>query len=364
MRVDRRHGLAVAGLCLLIAVGPAAAQRDAPRPTASEPPATPPTDHGHSSLLPWLFGAAAVGAVAVASKSRSSAPPSDATPTRAQLLAYGPDVVEVQPEGVFAVYGLIRDRWPVALSYRSDPASATWLTVSAGGKTWTQGLESGRHSVQLAYAGGGAAKEAIAALFSVASARRTVGGQGEASKIEVFGLGAGPRALGPSAADKLSLDAAPGPARLAFARFDMGGLGGGQGGGEGAAQLIRADTPLQPGSLAISGLSFTPSARKLGEDFASFAYRTSSPFNHLDMAILRYDSATANGRTLIRVASVANWGLKAALPGTIGPRVWDGMALPSHQPSYGQHRLQVRGWETAGDESWVAAISPNAVAVP
>ena len=265
-------------------------------------------------------------------------------------------MVEVQPEGVFAVYGLVRDGWPVALSYNSDPASATWLTVSAGGKTWTQGLESGRHSVQLAYSGGGAAKEAIAALFAVASAQRTVGGEGSPSKIEVLALGAGPRALGPLGAAPVSLKTDPGPARLTLAGLDQGG--------DRPGRLIRVDTPLQAGTLAISSLSFTPSARKLGEDFARFAYRTSSPFNHLDMAILRYDAETTNGRTLVRVASVADWGLKAALPGTIGPRVWDGMAAASHQPSYGQHRLQVRGWETAGDESWVAAISPNAVAVP
>jgi hypothetical protein len=89
-----------------------------------------------------------------------------------------------------------------------------------------------------------------------------------------------------------------------------------------------------------------------------------APFSRLDMEILRYETASVDGRPLIRVAQVAQWGLNAPLPGPFGPRVWDGLDLATHQPSHGLHRLQVRGWQTAADESWVAAISPTGVAVP
>jgi hypothetical protein len=43
--------------------------------------------------------------------------------------------------------------------------------------------------------------------------------------------------------------------------------------------------------------------------------------------------------------------------------MWDGQVAASGQPSHGVHRLQVRGWETDEDESWVAATSTDQVVV-
>ena len=341
MRLKLARGIAAAGLCGLLAVGPAApvsAQptdttpysvysppkkpppSDAPSsdgPSTKPPPYKPPSEtshggdhHSHNDLLPWLIGGAVLlGGAAAASSSNNHKdapsqrpPPTSGVPTRAQLLAYGPDVVEVQPQGVFAAYGLVRSGAPIdGLGYDSDPGSATWLSVTVGGETWTQGLPSGRHSVLVPFAGGGAARS-TPALITVQSQTRVMSGPSQPSRIDVVGLGVGGGALGPHVDARLGRNDAGRSARLEFARFD--GL---------RPELIRVDSRVQDGAVAINGLIFALSGRQVGGDYARFAYQMFAPFSRLDMEILRYDTTTVDGRPLlIRVASVAQWGLKDA----------------------------------------------------
>jgi hypothetical protein len=61
---------------------------------------------------------------------------------------------------------------------------------------------------------------------------------------------------------------------------------------------------------------------------------------------------------------VARFGEQLLRPGPYGPRMWGGLDDASRRPSRGPHRLQVRGWEVAGDESWVTALSTDEVVGP
>lgn len=331
--VKRSRGIAVAGLCVLAAampMGPIAAQppdsgrySDVYVPPKKDP--TPPPSHEPTHARPHGTGGDTVAGVAVGlgiacllfcgRHSHAAGPgdpkSDDAPPDRQDLLNNGPHVSDTQPLGMFAVYGLVRNNWPIVVDYDSDPQSATWLTVTVGDKTWTQGLESGRHFVKLEYRGGGADK-AAPALFTIESAVRGTR-PSQPSRIDIVGVGCGPRAVG---------------------------------------------------SVAINNVQFAPSARQLGGDFARFGYQASSPFNRVDMEILRYSLEKRGDRSVVTVTNVAQFGERAVRPGAYGPRMWTGQDLASGQTSHGLHRLQVRGWEIDGDESWVSAISPTGVEVP
>jgi hypothetical protein len=333
MRADRHRGTAVAALCLVLALAPAVPGAAQPpyrssSHTSDAPPVPPPPPsrdaeghpqrHHQPDTGSVVAGAAIAGVVAClifcgrhTDKPRARADDTDDAPDRRDLLQNGPHVSDTQPLGVYAVYGFVRDGWPIVVDYDSDPESATWLTITVGDKSWTQGLESGRHFVKLQYRGGGA-RESTPALFTLESAVRGTR-PSQPSPLIILGLGCGPRAVG---------------------------------------------------SVAINDLRFAVSGRQVGGDFARFGYRTSSPFSRVAMEILRYGRETRDGRPVLTVATVAEYGLGAVPPGTFGPRVWDGRELRSGQPSHGPHRLQVRGWEVDGDESWVSAISPDAVTGP
>jgi hypothetical protein len=213
---------------------------------------------------------------------------------------------------MFPIYGFIRNGWPIVIDYASDPTSVTTLSVSVGGQTWTTPLESGRHLVKVIY-DGGAAPDSAVALIAVQAAAPSDGGTGDPRRVEVNGIGAGPRAVG---------------------------------------------------SVAIEDLNFAVSGQQIGGDYARFGYRTSSEFNKVTMEILRYGLGKRDGRRLITVDTIAQYRVGSLPPGTFGPRMWDGREQTSAQASHGVHRLQVRGWEVDGDESWVSAISDQAVRTP
>jgi hypothetical protein len=323
MRVSFRRGIAVTGLCALMAVapfGPTAAQPTYRSSSTAEtpPPPPPPPPKKKSSHFPWWIVAVGVGAAALETSRHDrpaaktpQGPPDDSVPTRAELLRDGPQVVEEQPFGAYAVYGFVRNGWPIVIDYDSDPQSAVWITITVDGKTWTERLEGGQHYVRIPYRGG-SARNSAPALFVVQSA---VSGTDpvQPSRLDIVGIGSGPRAVG---------------------------------------------------SVAIHDLTFVHSARKVGGDFAHFAFHASSPFNLVNMDILRYQRGEKNGRPSINVSAVAEYRVSPQPIGDFGPRMWDGLDPRSRQASRGPHRLQVRGWEVEGDESWVSALSGQDVLVP
>jgi hypothetical protein len=234
-------------------------------------------------------------------------------PSRRDLLENGPQAPMVLPEGAFPVYGFIHDGWPIVADYRSQADSVTWLTVSVPGRpVWSRRLPSGEHQVKVIYEDGDAPRSVVA-LIALESRSATGGDDGVPTPIEVFGLGAGPRAVG---------------------------------------------------SVAINSVSLAPSGRQLGGDFARFGYVAASDFNAIDMEILRFAADSRNGRRVITATTVAQYRVGAVRRGAFGPRMWDGREQKSQRASEGRHRLQVRGWEVEGDESWVTALSPTDLLAP
>ncbi len=324
MDASGRRWMGVAALCATFAAAPvlAAAQptdpptysRYPPSPPSREGPSDsewrPPKHHDESSAAAGI--AIGLGLLCRTACGERGKPHPQGEPTRQDLLENGPHVAEIRPYGHFAVYGFVRNYWPVVIDYDSNPDSVTWLTVTVGGREWVRRLESGRQFVKFTYEGG-QAPESAGALFVVHSETRSASGPGRPLPVDVTGFGCGPRAVG---------------------------------------------------SVAINNLRFAASGRQLGGDFARFGYRTTSAFNKVRMEILRYSLDTRGDRPLITVSTVAQYGAGPLAPGDFGPRMWDGRDLKSHRPSRGTHRLQVRGWELDGDESWVSAISPDDVQGP
>jgi hypothetical protein len=277
---------------------------DSPRPHRS-----------NGSRIPWWE--VVVAACAVTDCLRAGTPAAGtqaaSAPTSRDLLQNGPQTPKVLPEGTFPIYGFIRNGWPMVADYKSQTDSITWLTVSVpGAPVWSQRLPSGEHLVKVIYTDGDAPRSAVA-LIALQSRAETTGDEVIPLPIEVFGLGAGPRAVG---------------------------------------------------SVAINGVNFALSARQLGGDFARFGYIAESDFNAVDMEILRFAPERHDGRRVITATTVAQYRTGAVRRGPFGPRMWDGREQKSQRASTGRHRLQVRGWEVEGDESWVTALSPSDVLVP
>jgi len=289
--------------------GRTAPPRDQP---SSDAPWTPPVRRGDdgggigSALIIGIIGGAAL--CAAFCKSDTKKP--DAM--RSQLLRDGPQLPAEHALGVLTAYGFVRNNWPVVLDYETTPGADTTLTITVGDDDWSVPLPGGRQQVKLRYEGG-AASRSTPALFVLRSSVWRPDGREEPQEIELLGLGCGPRAVG---------------------------------------------------SVAINTLSFQPSARQLGGDYARFGYAATSPFNRVGMEILRYSGRREGRTTVITVTPVTTFQERSRPPGAYGPRVWDGVDQASRRGSSGLHRLRVRGWETDGDESWVAAISQDVVQVP
>jgi hypothetical protein len=313
----RQLSAAMAGLLAVALPLEAAAQyrRGDPPPTSSEPqspPWTPPVRRGEdggglgTALIIGLIGGAALCAAYCKRDTRK------ADALRGQLLRDGPQIPDTRPLGLFAAYGFVRNGWPIVLDYETAEGADTTLTVTVGERDWTVPLPGGRQLVKLRYEGEAAAR-ATPALFVLRSSLWRPDGTEVPQEIAVVGLGGGPRAVG---------------------------------------------------SVAINGLRFQPSARQVGGDYARFGYAASSAFNRVGMEILRYEGLREGRAAVIRVTPVTTYQERSRPPGTYGPRVWDGVDQASRRGSTGLHRLRVRGWETDGDESWVAAISRDVVQVP
>jgi hypothetical protein len=328
MRVNLIRGIVVAGLSAAIAAAPLshAAETTYSRlpPPSTAPPPPSHDGYGHRQRQHGLSSgeAVALGAGALligcaifcnrhADKPKQRPDDADDEPDRQDLLQNGPHVSDSQPFGVYAVYGFVRNGWPMVIEYDSDPDSAVWITITVDGKPWTEGLEGGHHYVNLPYRGG-SARKTTPALFVIQSAVRGTNPV-QPSRLEIVGVGCGPRAVG---------------------------------------------------SVAIHDLSFAPSARRPGGDFARFGFRASSPFNVVNTEILRYERGDKDGHRSINVSTVTEQKFGPQPIGVFGPQVWDGLDPRSRQPSHGPHRLQVRGWEVDGDESWVSALSTQDVLGP
>jgi hypothetical protein len=283
-----------------------------PRDTSSSDGWTPPVRRGDdggglgTALIIGIIG----GAALCAAYCKKGAKKPDAM--REELLRDGPQVPDEFALGTVSAYGFVRNNWPVVLDYETAPGADTTLTITVGDRDWSVALPGGRQQVKLRYEGG-AAQRSTPALFVLRSSVWRADGTEVPQDISLIGLGCGPRAVG---------------------------------------------------SVAINNLSFQPSGRAVGGDYARFGFAATSAFNRVGMEILRYQGRREGRTTVISVTPVTTFQERSRPPGAYGPRVWDGVDQASRRSSSGLHRLRVRGWETDGDESWVAAISRDVVEVP
>ncbi len=123
--------------------------------------------------------------------------------------------------------------------------------------------------------------------------------------------------------------------------------------------------PKAVGSVAIDQVEFTPAAiRRRAGEVASYRFFARSDFNRLSVDVLQVKpSPGALGLSPVRRFDFEGGVNRGTWFGRAQPRTWDG-ADRNAQTSPGPHLLQVRAWASASDEGdWVTAWSGQAVRV-
>jgi hypothetical protein len=286
-------------------LGPLASTVEAPPPTDSDGP-TPSSDGKRRSSDGGGAGAAIAGAVAAAVGVAAFAHYTDP----AQMLRReGPMLPAKFSMSCLPVRGFVRGGWPLVVDYLSDGAGQPSLEIhlGTGGPAYVQALEGGRgrHLQHLALPPE-LGEEPRPALVLVKA--RGTGGPG---RMQLLGLGAGPRAVG---------------------------------------------------SVAIDQVDFGPPVlRRSARQSASYGFHSRSDFNHLAVAMLRIASTGSE----IRVSLAREYRFDGGVSrdSRFGPHAWDGSDA-RNQTSPGAHLVQVRAWEAAGEAAdWVTAWSIRSVQV-
>lgn len=263
--------------------------------------------------LVWkILLAVVIGAFLVYLVKRTSFSP-DERPQDQALIEDGPQLPASYPDGSLSVRAFARDGWPVVVDFEPQPGTVTQLEVTIGGgndapkKTVVLDPDGsrGRQVVKVTMPDTGAARFPKPATYFISSL--------------------------PIAA--LDVDQ---PKTVETAPLRIYGIGGG---------------PRAVGSVAIEQLAFgrsTPGAR--------FSYVARSEFSKARSQVQKLQR---EGNT-IRIVPVFE---KRQSNLSIGEQsgAWPGTVTGSSAPSRGVHRLQVTGWFTTDDRSWVAAIAPDLV---
>jgi hypothetical protein len=261
----------------------------------------------------WKVGVAiAVAGVTGYLSTQTQFPSGDEPPRGQALLANGPELPDSYPDGSFSVRGFTRDGWPVVVDFAPQPGTVTQLEVtvatSQGSTKRTIVLDpDGSHGRQLVKvempAGGTPVATPATYLISsvpIASLDTDRPAAVRAAPLQVFGIGGGPRAVGSVAIEQ-----------LAFSRASVG---------------------------------------------ARFSYVAKSEFSQARAEVQQFR------RSGDRSEIVAIFDLRKSNL-SVGRQTgdWPGTASGSPAPSRGVHRLQVTGWFTTDDRSWVAALAPDLV---
>jgi hypothetical protein len=206
--------------------------------------------------------------------------------------------------------GFVSGGWPVVVDYVADGNSQPSIEIhtAAGGPAFVQPLESGagRHLLRfdLPQEVGASPRPALVLV----KARRGDGsGPG---RMQLLGLGAGPRAVG---------------------------------------------------SVAIDQVDFSPPAlRRSAHQQASYGFYSRSDFNRVVVEVMRVRNAP--GEIKVGLAREYRFDGGVSRGSRFGPRSWDGTNAKD-QASLGPHLLQVRAWVSEDEKSWVTAWSLNSVQV-
>jgi len=261
----------------------------------------------------WKVGVAiAVAGVTGYLSTQTQFASGDEAPRGQALLANGPELPDSYPDGSFSVRGFTRDNWPVVVDFAPQPGTVTQLEVTVA---TSQGVTKrtiildpdGSHGRQLVKvempAGGTPVATPATYLISslpIAAFDTDRPAAVRAAPLQVFGIGGGPRAVGSVAIEQ-----------LAFARASLG---------------------------------------------ARFSYVAKSEFSQVRAEVQQFRRAGAKSE-IVPIFDARKSNL------SVGRQSgdWPGTAAGSPAQSRGMHRLQVTGWFTTDDRSWVAALAPDLV---
>ena len=281
--------------------------------TCPDPCANPTTTEGNPSsgehgnggnqLLPWL---PIIGAIGVAVAADHLTGRKWVTPQ--ELDANGPRFPSQQKIGRFQVQGYAAPGWPFAVDIDTEPGTATWLEVRYEGSNEPQYLDltrpDGGRRITVVHLPGNSGSLGIA-RYSLHSALLRPGRDPLYRPFRIYGLGAGPNAVG-------SL------------------------------------------YLFVTAFGPTPAVSSQSVNWAVSARR---PFPLSRIEVLRVPGPGDDRFTRVTQADI-NLLASSEATGSLG-------ALPTHSKvGRGTYELQARAWRTgAGGGDWTGAFSPNYVLI-
>jgi hypothetical protein len=269
-------------------------------------------DKDHGLFWKILIAAIIVGILAyLLSRTRFSSGKNP--PAEQALLENGPELPLSFPDGSFAVRGFARDGWPIVVDFQPQPGTVTQLEVTVGsGKHAPKRRlildpdgSHGRQLVKVEMPPAGAAEPKPATYFissvPIAPLDSDQPVSARATQLQIYGIGGGPRAVGSVAIEQLG-----------FARENPG---------------------------------------------ARFGFFAKSQFSKARAQVQRL-SRTGDKTEIVPVFEARQSNL------SLGPHggTWPGNVSGTPTPSKGVHRLQITGWFTTDDRSWVAALAPDLIA--
>ncbi|MBI0359533.1 hypothetical protein [Burkholderia oklahomensis] len=237
------------------------------------------------------------------------------------LLADGPQFPQSWSTDQFEVKALVKGGWPLVIDFVPAPGSCTYVLVSIGEQVASPVVidsdgRQGRHLVRLDFPPGPperpwpARYRVVSVTPSCPSRSHAASGSSDRpSPLEVYGIGAGPRAVG---------------------------------------------------SISVTELHVRPSQPNGRTHQIDYSFATKSLFNRATVTFLKFDRSSGDGHihaTPIRSLSVPDL--------MQGPHQghWNGLD-DNKQLSLGIHRLQVRAWDNREDDaSWAGAISSDFVTI-
>ena len=252
-------------------------------------------------------------------------PASTPTPSEADelktLLTYGPQFPLSRPADQFEVAGLANAGWPVVLDFMPAPNSCTFLVVTIGGKAAAPAVID---------ADGHIGRHLFRADFELKPIDRPTPARYVVQSVT-------------PACPSGSL-----PANLASLRpspLEVYGIGAG---------------PSAVGSISVSDLHIGPPRPNLSVGQITWSFETKTVFNHATLSFLRFERFPRDG------GIVATPVRSFAAPSLIGRQHsgnWNGLDNNGHL-SPGIHRLEVRAWDNQeNDKSWAGGISNDFVTI-
>jgi len=264
------------------------------------------------------------GIVGPSTDDRAPAPTEPAEPDANEvktLLAAGPQLPLTRPADQFEAVGLFKGNWPLVIDFKPAPNSCTYVVVVVGGKATVPAVidpdgHIGRHLFWGNFSGM-SAERLWPARYRVQSETPACPSQHPAangadaapSPLEIYGIGAGPRAVG---------------------------------------------------SITVTDLHIGPPQPDLRKSPVTWSFKTEWVFNHATITFLRFERSPRDGSivsTPVRSFAVPS------LEGSDHSGQWDAHDNAGHL-SPGIHRLEVRAWDSRDDDkSWASGISNDVVTI-